>query len=329
MKIKLRLLAIAAIFALLFVPATALAQPLVPLQYEGNVTIGGTPAPLGTIISAEIGGAPVASNAPAGIDEAGYYRLDVPAHQGDVIVLKVNGVVGGQATHPDPMSTWHVVCPLATYTLTVNVDPLGSGTVALNPPDGDSITPQAQYASVNVVTVTLDPAPASSYQFDHWSGNLTGSDDPATLLMDGNKTVIAHFTSIGPAPGPLTADAGGPYSGTAGSPVSLSGLASGGVSPYSYAWDLDNNGTYETSGKDVSHTWATAGDYTVGLKVTDNVATTATVTASVHITTVPPPAVGGEAFPPNKLAILAPSIALAIAIIAGATILIRRRRAYR
>ncbi|MGA2671365.1 MAG: VCBS repeat-containing protein [Dehalococcoidia bacterium] len=42
---------------------------------------------------------------------------------------------------------------------------------------------------------------------------------------------------------------------------------------------------------------------------------------------IPTAPVGGEAYPVNKLAILAPWIALAAAIIAGATIFIRRRRA--
>jgi hypothetical protein len=41
----------------------------------------------------------------------------------------------------------------------------------------------------------------------------------------------------------------------------------------------------------------------------------------------PPTGVGGTAYPPNKLVILAPWIALAAAIIAGATIFLRRRRA--
>ena len=128
---------------------------------------------------------------------------------------------------------------------------------------------------------------------------------------------------------PLTAEAGGPYTGTAGSPVSLSGSATGGTPPYTWAWDLDNDGAYDDSTlQNPSHTWATAGDYTVGLKVTDNVAATDTDTASVHITTpTPPTGVGGTAYPPNKVMILAPWIALAAAIIAGATIFLRRRRA--
>jgi len=44
-------------------------------------------------------------------------------------------------------------------------------------------------------------------------------------------------------------------------------------------------------------------------------------------TPTPPTGVGGTAYPPNKVAILAPWIALAAAIIAGATIFLRRRRA--
>jgi PKD repeat protein len=162
------------------------------------------------------------------------------------------------------------------------------------------------------------------------SGTPT-TDNPITVTMDADHAAVAACTVPAP-PTALVAEAGGPYGGTAGSPVNLSGSASGGTSPYTCDWDLDNDGTYETPGQDVSHTWASAGDYTVGLQVTDSAsrANVATDTASVHITAPPPPppgGVGGEAFPPNKLAILAPWLALAVAIIAGATILMRRRRA--
>ena len=46
--------------------------------------------------------------------------------------------------------------------------------------------------------------------------------------------------------------------------------------------------------------------------------------ASVEISGVAP--VGGTAYPPNKLLMLAPWIALGAAIIVGATLLVRRRR---
>ena len=146
----------------------------------------------------------------------------------------------------------------------------------------------------------------------------------------GNPISYTEDDGIFTIPGaPVTADAGGPYTGTAGSSVSLSGSATGGTPPYTYAWDLDNDGAYDDStAQNPSYTWATVGDYTVGLKVTDSRTDTDTDTASVHITTATPPTgVGGTAYPPNKVMILAPWIALAAAIIAGATIFLRRRRA--
>ena len=125
----------------------------------------------------------------------------------------------------------------------------------------------------------------------------------------------------------LTADAGGPsYEGTAGVPLSLSGSASGGIPPYTYNWDLDYNGSYETPGKNVIHTWDTAGDYTVGLEVTDSSGVIATDTAEVHINPPAVTAVGGEAYPPNKLAILTPWIALALFLALGGGLLLMRRR---
>lgn len=51
------------------------------------------------------------------------------------------------------------------------------------------------------------------------------------------------------------------------------------------------------------------------------------VNGKVIIKAAPPPSVGGTAYPGNKLAILAPWIAIGAAIIAGAAIFVRRRRA--
>jgi len=47
---------------------------------------------------------------------------------------------------------------------------------------------------------------------------------------------------------------------------------------------------------------------------------------NVRLSGIPPPSVGGEARPVNKLAILAPWIAIGAAIIAGASVLMLRRR---
>jgi uncharacterized repeat protein (TIGR02543 family) len=69
------------------------------------------------------------------------------------------------------------------YTLTINIE--GSGTVTKDPN-------QTSYPYGTVVTLTA--IPDSGWTFDHWSGDLTGSTNPTTITMNGNKTVIANFT---------------------------------------------------------------------------------------------------------------------------------------
>jgi hypothetical protein len=65
---------------------------------------------------------------------------------------------------------------------------IGSGTVTLNPPGGtyDSVT-----------TVTLTAVPDSGYVFEEWSGGLTGSANPESIVMNENKTVTAIFVPEG------------------------------------------------------------------------------------------------------------------------------------
>jgi len=81
--------------------------------------------------------------------------------------------------------TASVVQP-TSYTLTVNVS--GAGTVTLNPPGGT-------YPANTSVQLTAHPAAGS--RFDQWSGDLDGSTNPATIVMDGNKNVWAAFGLIG------------------------------------------------------------------------------------------------------------------------------------
>ncbi|MGH7599012.1 MAG: InlB B-repeat-containing protein, partial [bacterium] len=74
------------------------------------------------------------------------------------------------------------------YTLTVNTT--GSGSVTLNPPGGTYEVGTA---------VELTATPDAGFQFSGWSGDLTGSTNPATLTMNANKNVTATFTAIPPA----------------------------------------------------------------------------------------------------------------------------------
>jgi len=53
---------------------------------------------------------------------------------------------------------------------------------------------QAQYDSGTVVTLTATPA--AGYQFTGWSGDLTGTTNPAQITMNGAKSVTANFATI-------------------------------------------------------------------------------------------------------------------------------------
>jgi hypothetical protein len=68
------------------------------------------------------------------------------------------------------------------YTLTVTID--GSGSVTKNPD-------QATYSYGQVVTLTA--VANSGWAFSYWSGDLSGSQNPKTITMNGNKAVTAHF----------------------------------------------------------------------------------------------------------------------------------------
>jgi poly(beta-D-mannuronate) lyase len=60
----------------------------------------------------------------------------------------------------------------------------GSGTVTFDPPNG-------VYSKGTVVTLTATPD--TGYQFSGWDGDLSGSENPTTILMDAHKSITATF----------------------------------------------------------------------------------------------------------------------------------------
>ena len=72
------------------------------------------------------------------------------------------------------------------YSLTVNIQ--GNGTVTKNPD-------KTAYNLNPAETVQLTATPGNGYYFSGWSGDLSGSTNPASIIMNGNKTVTATFTA--------------------------------------------------------------------------------------------------------------------------------------
>jgi hypothetical protein len=72
----------------------------------------------------------------------------------------------------------------ATYTLNVNVSPSGAGTVTKSPN-------KTTYSSGEKVQLQAVPNPGML--FIGWSGAISGSANPAEIIMDSAKSVTANF----------------------------------------------------------------------------------------------------------------------------------------
>lgn len=176
--------------------------------------------------------------------------------------------------------------------------------------------------SDNNATVTFEASAGAGSVFVGWSGatglsnsTCTGSANPCSAVIGPNASLTVTFDlaatstptptptstetptptstpTFTPVPNvPPTADAGGPYSGQEGAPISLDG--SGSYDPdgfiVSYEWDVDNDGDYDdATGVAPSVTFPDNGLYTVGLRVTDNEGATGTDTATVTVANVAP-----------------------------------------
>ncbi len=122
---------------------------------------------------------------------------------------------------------------LPDFNVVANV--VGSGSITLDPPGG-------VYDSSSTITATANPA--AGYYFTGWSGDLSGTDNPDTLLIDDNKTITANFATLPQfvldvdtvGVGGVTLDpAGGTYDST--STVTLT--ATPGAGYYFHSWSGD------------------------------------------------------------------------------------------
>ena len=73
------------------------------------------------------------------------------------------------------------------YTLTTNT--VGQGSISLSPPGGN-------YEEDTLVTLTASPG--IGWQFNGWSGDIFGMENPITIIMNSDMHVTANFTEITP-----------------------------------------------------------------------------------------------------------------------------------
>ena len=130
------------------------------------------------------------------------------------------------------------------------------------------------------------------------------SGGPNVLNTTYNTSISIKSSGSPPSPPPPStnqnplANAGGPYEGSVYRLITFDASESsdpdGTIT--GYRWDFDNDGTYDTDWLTIStttHTYSTAGTYTVKLQVKDDAEATATNTTTATINEQP-----AETFPP-------------------------------
>src|SRR5215471_182884 len=134
----------------------------------------------------------------------------------------------------------------AAPAFTLSTATIGSGVIQTNP---------AGSTFIAGTPVTLTAAPAAGWQFGGWSGDLTGTANPATITMDGNKAITANFIQVPPTitTQPLSQTV------TAGSSVTLN-VAATGTPPLGYQWKKDATDIAGASASSLSLTNVQAAD---------------------------------------------------------------------
>jgi uncharacterized repeat protein (TIGR02543 family) len=113
--------------------------------------------------------------------------------------------------------------------------------------EGGSTDPApATYTYDEGETVDIEATASAGYRFDSWSGDASGTDNPVSILMNGDKTVTASFIrqytlTIAAGEGGTTSPAPGTYTYDTGTVADILSTASAG---YRFAgWSGDAVGT--------------------------------------------------------------------------------------
>jgi uncharacterized repeat protein (TIGR02543 family) len=141
------------------------------------------------------------------VNKQGVGTVDIepagPYQYGDVVTLTANaspgwifagwgGELEGTGEYGTITMLEHKVVT-ATFTrdaYTLTVDTVGQGSV--------SVEPTGTYHYGNVVTLTANADPG--WVFTGWLGDLSGTDNPATLRIERNTSVTAEFAEAPPNP---------------------------------------------------------------------------------------------------------------------------------
>ncbi|MCK5739010.1 PKD domain-containing protein, partial [bacterium] len=139
---------------------------------------------------------------------------------------------------------------------------------------------------------------SSPTQLETSAGGYSGRDKAKVraykkrfyLVYTKNNSVYLRFYSV-PGYNPPTANAGGPYTGIEGTPITFSAaLSSDDIGLSKYEWDWDNDGIYDdqTTVTTIQHSFPDEYSGTIKLRVTDDTNLTSVAQGTVTITNADP-----------------------------------------
>ncbi|MBL7094658.1 M23 family metallopeptidase, partial [candidate division KSB1 bacterium] len=108
-------------------------------------------------------------------------------------------------------------------------------TTAILPADAGTIsTTSGWYSNGTTLQLSAQPAANTNYSFSYWSGDLSGNQNPISLIIDAPKTVTANFINIPPKQITVTTS-------PAGLPVTVDGTQY--TAPYFFNWNVGERHT--------------------------------------------------------------------------------------
>src|SRR5256712_3135338 len=229
-------------------------------------------------------------------------------------------------------STSHVYQTAGSYNVALKVTDAGgqtansAQTVTVSNPPPQPLTTSFSYAPTSPVigqqvTFTASPSGGTAPYSISWSfgdGSFgSGSTVTHAYSSAGTYNVILvvsdggspqqtansqkSITVSNPPPPPLTSTFSySPTSPQVGQPITFSGSASGGTSPYSFSWNF-GDGTTGT-GPSTTHTYSSTGTFTVTLTVKDSSASQQATSSqqSITVTSPAPPLTASFSFTPSS-----------------------------
>ncbi len=163
------------------------------------------------------------------------------------------------------------------------------------------LTTTATYSGPITVKLPYNETDVSGPEEDlrllHWDGSawqdITTSVDTVNNVITGVAQTLSPFAiAMKNLNSPPTVNAGGPYEVNEGGNVSLTATGTDPENkPLTYAWDLDNNGSFETAGQTATFSAAALdgpSTKTVAVEVTDEGGLKATAQATINVINVTP-----------------------------------------